>query len=131
MHRFLTPRRMSAACLAVALVTVWWVPLCPAPQPDKPEKLQINNVTWQQTLARLTPGQLYTEVSQVILNPQARTVDIQGLIELQRSGMAVAGVLPVRQSLLVIWPQIVGLVAMTVVCFGAAYVIFMRQEVRA
>jgi ABC-2 type transport system permease protein len=98
---------------------------------DATVQQQINNITWQQNLARLTPGQLYTEVSQVILNPTARTVDIQGLIELQRSGLAVASVLPVGQSLLVIWPQIVGLIAMTVVCFAAAYVIFMRQEVRA
>ena len=29
------------------------------------------------------------------------------------------------------WPQIVALVALTVLCFGAAYVLFMRQEVRA
>src|SRR5262245_11331834 len=46
MHRFLTPRSLSAACLGVALVTVWWVPPCPAPQRDKPEKISIDNVTW-------------------------------------------------------------------------------------
>jgi ABC-type transport system involved in multi-copper enzyme maturation permease subunit len=28
-------------------------------------------------------------------------------------------------------PQVVALVALTIVCFGLAYVAFMRQEVRA
>jgi ABC-2 type transport system permease protein len=31
----------------------------------------------------------------------------------------------------VVWPQIVGLIALTAACFAAAYVSFMRQEVRA
>ena len=35
------------------------------------------------------------------------------------------------QSLLLVWPQIVALVALAVVCFAAAYIAFMRQEVRA
>ena len=29
------------------------------------------------------------------------------------------------------WPQVVALVALTVACFAVAYVLFMRQEVRA
>ena len=44
---------------------------------------------------------------------------------------AVATVLPFTQSLLIVWPQVVGLLGMTSACFAAAYVAFMRQEVRA
>jgi ABC-2 type transport system permease protein len=40
-------------------------------------------------------------------------------------------VLPLDQSLLLAWPQVVALVALTMVCFGLGYVAFMRQEVRA
>ena len=40
-------------------------------------------------------------------------------------------VLSINQSLLLVWPQVVALVALTVLCFAAAYVAFMRQEVRA
>jgi ABC-2 type transport system permease protein len=39
--------------------------------------------------------------------------------------------LSVEQSLLLVWPQVVALVALTVVCFAAAYILFMRQEIRA
>ena len=35
------------------------------------------------------------------------------------------------QSILLVWPQIVALVALTVVMFALAYVLFLRQEVRA
>jgi ABC-2 type transport system permease protein len=30
-----------------------------------------------------------------------------------------------------VWPQLVGLLALTVLCFAFAYVGFMRQEIRA
>ena len=39
--------------------------------------------------------------------------------------------LSLQQSLLVAWPQIVLLVAITIALFVAAYVAFLRQEVRA
>ena len=39
--------------------------------------------------------------------------------------------LPLVQSLLIVWPQIVGLVALTAVCFAIAYIKFMREEIRA
>jgi ABC-2 type transport system permease protein len=39
--------------------------------------------------------------------------------------------LPLTQSLLVVWPQVVGLIAGTVTLFVASYVAFQRQEVRA
>ena len=39
--------------------------------------------------------------------------------------------LPLRESLLIAWPQAVGLIAGTIVLFVATYVAFQRQEVRA
>jgi ABC-2 type transport system permease protein len=35
------------------------------------------------------------------------------------------------QSLLIVWPQIVSLVAGTIILFVVGYIIFQRQEVRA
>jgi ABC-2 type transport system permease protein len=35
------------------------------------------------------------------------------------------------QSVLVVWPQIVGLMAGTILLFVAGYIVFQRQEVRA
>ena len=39
--------------------------------------------------------------------------------------------LPLGQSLLIAWPQIVSLIASTIVLFVIGYIIFQRQEVRA
>lgn len=44
---------------------------------------------------------------------------------------AVTGELDLTQSLLVAWPQITALAALIVVLFTAAYLLFMRQEIRA
>ena len=39
--------------------------------------------------------------------------------------------LPLGQSILVIWPYLTGLIAITVVCFGVSYLAFMKQEIRS
>jgi ABC-2 type transport system permease protein len=88
----------------------------------------------QEFVRRLLPSQLYFEVSRVILDPtvNARDVVIPSTIgEYTQAQQQVSGLLSIDQSLLLVWPQVVALVALTVVCFGAAYVAFMRQEVRA
>ena len=38
---------------------------------------------------------------------------------------------PVSQSVLVAWPQIVGLIAASILLFVGGYIAFQRQEVRA
>jgi ABC-2 type transport system permease protein len=35
------------------------------------------------------------------------------------------------QSLLLVWPQVVGIIALAAVCFAASYIRFMREEIRA
>jgi ABC-2 type transport system permease protein len=47
----------------------------------------------------------------------------------QAVGM-VPGALSLNQSLLLVWADVVGVVALTAICFGAAYATFLRQEVR-
>jgi ABC-2 type transport system permease protein len=39
--------------------------------------------------------------------------------------------LPLGESIMVAWPQTVGLIATTIVLFVAGYILFQRQEVRA
>ena len=84
-------------------------------------------VQWVQ---RLLPGQIYAEASAAMLNPNVTSVSAADLYSAQA--------LPTRntllsfdQSLLLIWPQIVTLIAIAMVCFVLAYIRFMRQEVRA
>lgn len=89
------------------------------------------NVSRTQDLLRLSPGTLYQEATAALLNPSVRTVDDLSSLLLQFEPRAVASILPFGQSVLIIWPQVVALVAATAICFALAYVAFMRQEIRA
>ncbi len=85
------------------------------------------------TILRLLPLTLYQEASRVLLNPTVTTVSTPSTIgQLQQWQQQAAGqLLSFDQSLLLVWPHVVALFAMMAVCFAAAYVWFMRQEVRA
>ena len=83
-------------------------------------------------LARLSPGTLFSESVAGLLNPETRTFGVFANYMLERSPGALPGTpLPFDQSLLLIWPQITGLIAGMIVIFAAAYVVFQREEVRA
>ena len=82
-----------------------------------------------QMLARLSPSTLFGEVVLAILNPTTRTLGPVYLSQLQ--GAVMGAPLPLSASLTVAWPQIVGLIAATILLFVAGYVAFQRQEVRA
>jgi ABC-2 type transport system permease protein len=82
-----------------------------------------------QYLSRLSPSTLFGEVVLAILNPTTRTLGPIYLSQLQ--GAVLGAPMPLGESLIIAWPQIVGLVASTILLFVTGYVIFQRQEVRA
>ena len=80
-------------------------------------------------LSRISPNTLYTEVMLALLQPTLRSVGL--VLPIQLQGALLGSPLPVDQSLLIIWPQLTGLIAATIVLFAVAYVLFQRQEIRA
>jgi len=82
-----------------------------------------------QYMARLSPSTLYAETVVAILNPTTRSLGPIYLSQLQ--GAVLGAPMPLGESLMIAWPQIVGLVAGTILLFVLGYVIFQRQEVRA
>jgi ABC-2 type transport system permease protein len=90
----------------------------------------VRNIALQQQLARLSPSQLFTESTAAVLDPSVRTLS-PGLITPEQADRAIPSILSLYQSLLVVWPQFVAIIAATAVMFAVAYVAFMRQEVRA
>jgi ABC-2 type transport system permease protein len=92
----------------------------------------IGSFQLQQFITRLLPSTLYREVSLVLLNPSVTQVSAPTTIgQIDQAQQQIPTLLSLDQSLLLVWPQIVALVGLTVVCFAAAYIAFMRQEVRA
>jgi ABC-2 type transport system permease protein len=49
----------------------------------------------------------------------------------QLQGAVLGAPLPFAESVLIAWPQMVGMIATAIVLFVIGYVIFQRQEVRA
>ncbi|MFH1329624.1 MAG: ABC transporter permease, partial [Actinomycetota bacterium] len=88
----------------------------------------LHNARVEQNLARLSPVTLYDEAATALLNPEVRSV---GVVTVRQLDQAITSNLSIAQSLLLVWPQLVGMIAATVVCFAIAYVEFMGQEVRA
>jgi len=86
-----------------------------------------DTLAWQQGLSRLSPGTLYLESLMALLNP-----DTQSLTTLlaQFQGR-IPSPLPLNESILQVWPQIVSLIAGTIVLYVIGYIAFQRQEVRA
>lgn len=93
---------------------------------------QLSNNALRETITRLLPDTLYREASLVLLNPQVTTVSTPATIGgYEQASQRIPSLLSLDQSFILIWPQVVGLVAITVALFALAYVQFMRQEVRA
>jgi ABC-2 type transport system permease protein len=89
----------------------------------------------QQAFARLSPTVLFNEIVAVVLDPSVRSTQQSmlaglGLALIERGAIPDAPI-PLVQSVLIVWPQIVGLVAGSILLFVIAYIVFQRQEVRA
>lgn len=92
----------------------------------------LRNASMTETLQRFLPDTLYREASLTLLNPQVTTVSTPATIgEFAQAQQRIASVFSLDQSFILVWPQVVALVGLTVACFALAYVLFMRQEVRA
>lgn len=92
----------------------------------------LSSLQTQQFVTRLLPNTLYKEISDVILQPNLSQISTPATIgQVEQAQQQIPGLLSLDQSMLLVWPQVVAMVALTVICFGAAYVLFMRQEVRA
>jgi ABC-2 type transport system permease protein len=83
----------------------------------------------EQILARFSPSTLYAEIVVALLDPTTRALGPIYLSQLQ--GAVLGAPLPFAESVLIAWPQMVGMIATAIVLFVVGYVIFQRQEVRA
>ncbi|MBP1613822.1 MAG: ABC-type transport, permease protein [Bacteroidetes bacterium] len=78
-------------------------------------------------LLRLAPSELFSEATSTLLMPSVRSL---GPLTMEQVHGAIPSPLPLGQSLLIVWPQLTGLIAATVICFALSYISFMRREIR-
>ena len=100
-----------------------------APLGENPSAIEILRYERiRQGISRVSPATLYSEAVASILSPNVRAI---GPILAEQLEGAIPGPLPLRESVLNVWPHVTGLVAGMLLCFAAAYLTFMRQEIRA
>ena len=88
----------------------------------------MRNYQLELALNRVSPYYLFSEAASTILNPSVRSI---GIVTISAIQGAVVGTLPFAQSLLLVWPHLVVMAALAAAGFAAAYIRFMRQEIRA
>ena len=88
----------------------------------------MSNYEMQLSLNRISPYYLYCEAVSTLLNPNVRTI---GIMTTDSISGALASHLSFEQSVLLIWPHLTSMVALTMGAYTVSYVAFMRQEIRA
>ncbi len=73
-------------------------------------------------IMRVSPIMLFQQIITIILNPSARLLG---------QAIQTPSPLSVGQSLILVWPHLVSLIALTVICFAISYIRFMRVEIRS
>jgi ABC-2 type transport system permease protein len=91
-------------------------------------ELMGRNENIRNMILRVSPLILFQECTTAILNPSIRFFGISTAL---KSMEVIPGPLSIGQSVLVVWPQFVILIALILVCFAVSYVVFMRQEIRS
>jgi ABC-2 type transport system permease protein len=114
------------------------------PEPTREEKMFglgssarpeiiVRNAEIERRIALFSPVSLYGDAASLILDPvrkSAASVVLVGPLE-RLSLSRFQNPLPFGQSLLIAAPYLVLLIAITLLCFGTSYAVFMRQEIRS
>ncbi len=81
----------------------------------------------------ISPMELYTDATATIIDPMRKStrsfISVGPMENLSMSRFS--GPLPLSQSILIVIPYIISLVAITIICFAVSYTVFMRQEIRS
>jgi len=86
----------------------------------------------QRVISSFSPMTLYSDATTTILDPMRKTTRSLILMgPLERLSMSrFQSPLPLLESIFIVIPHLISIVAITLLCFGICYLIFMRQEIR-
>lgn len=100
--------------------------------PQNPEAV-MQQAKIVKSLKLISPMELYTDATATIIDPMRKsTRSIISVGPLENLSMSrFSGPLPLGQSILIVIPYIISLVAITILCFAVSYTVFMRQEIRS
>ncbi len=105
----------------------------PISQTGSDSEAIIRHARIQEGVRLSSPMGLYSDATATVINPMRKTTRslvLMGPLE-QISSSRFQNPLRLSQSILLVWPYITSLIAITLVCFGFSYGVFMRQEIRS
>jgi ABC-2 type transport system permease protein len=89
------------------------------------------NAKIQRTISLFSPMTLYGEATSPMLNPMRKAAKLVFVGPIEQLSMSrFQNPLPLIQSIFIVIPHLISIVATTVLCFGVCYLVFMRQEIR-
>ncbi len=107
-------------------------PVDPNAAASNPELL-IQHEEARKIFSLFSPMTLYSEGTTTILDPLRKTTQsllLMGPME-RLSISRFQNPLPLSESLYIVFPQFISMIAITLVCFAISYAVFMRQEIRS
>ncbi|RJR40628.1 MAG: ABC transporter [Desulfobacteraceae bacterium] len=99
---------------------------------DTSMEMQLRNARIREIVTIFSPMELYSGASGTIIDPMRKTTKTMiamGQME-EISVSRFQNPLSLGQSLLVVYPHMVALIAISLICFAISYTVFMVQEVR-
>ena len=82
----------------------------------------------EQWLSRISPGMLFSESTNTLLNPAVRTL---GQVSQEQVTSLLATPISATQSLRLVWPHIVAIISVVAGLLVISYAKFMREEIRS
>ena len=89
------------------------------------------NIEIQGMLSRVSPCTLYGEATAALLTPELASLNPALMMISTFTAGRTLTALPFSQSLLLVWPQVVTIIALAAICFAVSYIRFMKQEIRS
>ncbi len=89
------------------------------------------NIEIQGMLGRISPCTLYGEATTALLTPELGSLNPALLMISTLTAGRMLTSLPFSQSLLLVWPQVVSIIALAAICFAVSYIRFMKEEIRS
>jgi len=98
----------------------------------KDPEVIMRHVRIKRNVSLLSPMRLYDDSTATIIDPMRKTTGslvLMGALE-RLSSERFQRPLALSQSIYIVLPHIITLIAITFICFGLSYYVFMRQEIR-
>lgn len=95
-------------------------------------EILLKNIRIKEGVSLFSPMVLYSKASATIIDPMRNTTRsfiLMGPME-RLSASRFKNPLPLGQSIVVVYPYLVALIAITLICFSISYTVFMIQEIR-